>query len=363
MKFCAYNNWICKTNPKSVGPISPTVLGAVGPEQYQFLYCIDSHPTAAALCWADWPNTPPPPVVLCWADRPNTTLTQRGGHSPPPLSWQGGGLSLWQFRHTCWANCSTCSRLTLPKTAVRDGVNKVCLLVGSCWTYCDKETQVKMYKKYCFNYITSLKVKNGKDPCQIEKQDPDLYHSEKQDLDPYQKGLNPEHCCGSLPRLAHVESCEAETCPPPPIQDTTCSLRGMDQDRAHQGDSHSQAAQSVITRYGIVYVYFFLYFSSSNTVSWNTQKVYPGSIDCYLLGWLTTLQNKKLPRAIITLSGLCIQLITVLWSRNFLFPLRLSKSFGSGSSSGSDISFITTFYQRFHIKKWIIHVFYERISI
>ncbi len=124
MKFCAYKNWKCKNNPKSIGPISPTVLGAVGPEQYQFLYCIDSHPTAAALCWADWPNTPPHPVVLCWADRPNTAptpLLSGGDTAPPPLPWQGGRLSLWQFRHTCWANCSTCSRLTLPKTAVRDG--------------------------------------------------------------------------------------------------------------------------------------------------------------------------------------------------------------------------------------------------
>ncbi len=60
-------------------------------------------------------------------------------------------------------------------------------------------------------------------------------------------------------------------------------------------------------------------------------------------------------------SDLFLWLFAVLWSRNFLFQLRLrlSKSFGSGSSSGagSDISFITTFYHRFHIKKWIIHVF------
>ncbi len=49
---------------------------------------------------------------------------------------------------------------------------------------------------------------------------------------------------------------------------------------------------------------------------------------------------------------------SVLWSQNFLFPLRLrlTKSFGSG------ISFVTTFYHRFHIKKWIYHVFYDRIS-
>ncbi len=59
--------------------------------------------------------------------------------------------------------------------------------------------------------------------------------------------------------------------------------------------------------------------------------------------------------------GLLLVKKTVLWSRNFLFPLRLrlSKRFGSGSGAGSDISFTTTstFYYRFHIKKWIFHVF------
>jgi hypothetical protein len=54
---------------------------------------------------------------------------------------------------------------------------------------------------------------------------------------------------------------------------------------------------------------------------------------------------------------------TVLWSRNFLFPLRLrlSKSFGSGSTSGSgagsDLSFLSTFYHRFHFKKSIFMFF------
>jgi hypothetical protein len=48
-------------------------------------------------------------------------LTYRGDTAPHPLPWQGGGRSLRQFCHTCWANCSTCSRLMLPKTAVRDG--------------------------------------------------------------------------------------------------------------------------------------------------------------------------------------------------------------------------------------------------
>jgi hypothetical protein len=46
----------------------------------------------------------------------------------------------------------------------------------------DKENQVKLYKKYCFRFIPSLK--NGKDP--------DPYQSEKPDLD--QKGLDPQHC-------------------------------------------------------------------------------------------------------------------------------------------------------------------------
>ncbi len=59
---------------------------------------------------------------------------------------------------------------------------------------------------------------------------------------------------------------------------------------------------------------------------------------------------------------LAIILKAVLWSQNFLIPLRLrlSNSFGSGSgsSSGSKTSFVTTtFYHRFHIKKWIFLVF------
>jgi hypothetical protein len=68
-----------------------------------------------------------------------------------------------------------------------------------------------MYKKYFFKFITSLKrkririqipiriKKSDPDMYQIEKQDPnpDQYQSEKQDpdpnLDPYQKGLDPQH--------------------------------------------------------------------------------------------------------------------------------------------------------------------------
>jgi hypothetical protein len=53
----------------------------------------------------------------------------------------------------------------------------------------DNENQVKMYKKYCFGYITSLKQS---DLYQSEKQDPDLNQSEKQDPDPYQNGLDPQ---------------------------------------------------------------------------------------------------------------------------------------------------------------------------
>ncbi len=53
--------------------------------------------------------------------------------------------------------------------------------------------------------------------------------------------------------------------------------------------------------------------------------------------------------------------LSVLWSRNYLFPhplrLRLSKSFGSGSGAGSGNSFGTTCYHRFYIKKYIFHVF------
>ncbi len=38
----------------------------------------------------------------------------------------------------------------------------------------DKENEVKMYKKYCFKYITSLK-QSDPDPYQIGKQDPNPY--------------------------------------------------------------------------------------------------------------------------------------------------------------------------------------------
>jgi hypothetical protein len=108
-----------------------------------FLYCFGSHPTAAALCWADQPNTPPPcctvmgrsaqhpPPLSRYTElgrsaqqRPHP-LTQWGDTASRPHPWQEGGHPFGQFRHTCWANCSTCSRLTLPKTAVRGRVKQI----------------------------------------------------------------------------------------------------------------------------------------------------------------------------------------------------------------------------------------------
>jgi hypothetical protein len=43
----------------------------------------------------------------------------------------------------------------------------------------------------------------------------------------------------------------------------------------------------------------------------------------------------------------------VLWSRNYLFRLRLSKSF----NSSSDFSFVTTYLHSFYIKIWVFHLF------
>ncbi len=50
--------------------------------------------------------------------------------------------------------------------------------------------------------------------------------------------------------------------------------------------------------------------------------------------------------------------LVVLWSRNFLFKLRLrlSKSFGSGSDISFDLPLITDFI----LKKWIFHVFFMK---
>ncbi len=55
-------------------------------EQYQFLYFIDSQPTAAAWCWADRPNTPTHPPLI-----------SGGGTAPCPLPWQGEGTCLENF--------------------------------------------------------------------------------------------------------------------------------------------------------------------------------------------------------------------------------------------------------------------------
>ncbi len=73
-----------------------------------------------------------PPLLLSYCVGPISQhrphpLTQRGDTAPHPLPWQGGGPSLG---HTCWANCSTCSRLTLPKTALRDGVKQQKQVLG-----------------------------------------------------------------------------------------------------------------------------------------------------------------------------------------------------------------------------------------
>ncbi len=77
------------------------------------------------------------------------------------------------------------------------------------------------------------------------------------------------------------------------------------------------------------------------------EKSAPEKINEFQLGFTVMTARKKIPS-----DGEAL-----LWSQNFLFRLRLSKSFGSGAGSGSDISFVSTFYHRFHIKKWIFHVF------
>jgi hypothetical protein len=68
----------------------------------------------------------------------------------------------------------------------------------------------------------------------------------------------------------------------------------------------------------------------------------------------------------VRICGCYSSFAAVLWSINFLFSLqlRLSKSFGSGSRSGacsgSNISFVTTFYHRFHIKKSRVFMFFMK---
>ncbi len=70
----------------------------------------------------------------------------------------------------------------------------------------DKETKNKVYKKYRTILGTFFSLWIGKDPdpyqtagsgsvrYRIEKQDPDPDPSQKQGPDPYQKGLDPQHC-------------------------------------------------------------------------------------------------------------------------------------------------------------------------
>jgi hypothetical protein len=107
-----------------VGPISPTVLCDVEPKQYKFLYCtrISCQPTAGVLCWANWPNTPPRPpwsVRLISPTPPHPFPWKGGDTAPHPFPWHRGG----EFHHHFLANCSTCIRITLPKTAMRSRVN------------------------------------------------------------------------------------------------------------------------------------------------------------------------------------------------------------------------------------------------
>jgi hypothetical protein len=106
--------------------------------------------------------------------------------------------------------------------------------------------------------------------------------------------------CGSLPILAHVESCEGETCPPPPralipLQPGHYRFSLL---AAFKWDGPGWCTSRGFTCSLIRDPQLWdsvLYFSSNNTVSWNIlQMVYPRSIDWYyLLGWLTTLRNKS----------------------------------------------------------------------
>jgi hypothetical protein len=100
--------------------------------------------------------------------------------------------------------------------------------------------------------------------------------------------------CPAWPMWNHVEQRPVtlhpvHSPPPPPSLATGDSgylqlPRGMDQDRAHL--VNLRAAKSGICGYRTVYVHIVLYFSSINTVYWNTsRKVYPCSIDwCYYIG-------------------------------------------------------------------------------
>jgi hypothetical protein len=99
--------------------------------------------------------------------------------------------------------------------------------------------------------------------------------------------------CGPLLSPAYVESYGVETYPLLPNhsipssqattdQSTLQLRRGIDLDGAHPGSL--RAALSRICRYRTVYLFIVNYFSSSNTVSWNTpQMFYLHGIDCYYL--------------------------------------------------------------------------------
>ncbi len=56
----------------------------------------------------------------------------------------------------------------------------------------EKENQVKMYKKYCSRYHYLFETARIR--IRIKQSDPDPFQSEKQDPDPYKKGLDPQHC-------------------------------------------------------------------------------------------------------------------------------------------------------------------------
>ncbi len=77
--------------------------------------------------------------------------------------------------------------------------NKVRLLFGPVGPTAEGN-QVKMYKKCCFRFITSLKrqgsgsVSNSQIRIKLKSSIRIGILSEKQDPDPYQKGLDPQHC-------------------------------------------------------------------------------------------------------------------------------------------------------------------------
>ncbi len=71
----------------------------------------------------------PPPLPLyvlsLWAQQcPHPSSSSAGDTKPRPRNMAGESTpSFWQFHQLCWANCSMCSMITLPKIAVRGRVN------------------------------------------------------------------------------------------------------------------------------------------------------------------------------------------------------------------------------------------------